>query len=181
MIGIVGLSSYLIVWYFVRYQAILENQLREWLGSRCSLWLAPYSISTSWSRMVASLQCLPWILNHLLDWLCIDLQWGLLLMTFIVLLQLINEKPQIIQEYESGKAIPNNQIIVKLERVLGVKLRGGSVKKWTSMYRYIHKLWNLVVVAFWSHQAPSCCVVSTLRTYWQILWILVGSGDHKWG
>lgn len=38
--------------------------------------------------------------------------------------QLINEKPQIIQEYESGKAIPNQQIISKLERALGVKLRG---------------------------------------------------------
>jgi putative transcription factor len=42
------------------------------------------------------------------------------------LAQQINEKPQIIQEYESGKAIPNNQIIAKLERVLGVKLRGGK-------------------------------------------------------
>lgn len=41
-----------------------------------------------------------------------------------LLLQLINEKPQIIQEYESGKAIPNQQIIGKLERTLGVKLRG---------------------------------------------------------
>lgn len=40
------------------------------------------------------------------------------------LAQLINEKPQVIQEYESGKAIPNQQIISKLERVLGVKLRG---------------------------------------------------------
>ncbi|KDP34783.1 hypothetical protein JCGZ_10563 [Jatropha curcas] len=40
------------------------------------------------------------------------------------LAQLINEKPQIIQEYESGKAIPNQQIISKLERALGVKLRG---------------------------------------------------------
>ncbi|CAD5166277.1 multiprotein-bridging factor 1a [Musa acuminata AAA Group] len=38
--------------------------------------------------------------------------------------QLINEKPQVIQEYESGKALPNQQIITKLERVLGVKLRG---------------------------------------------------------
>ncbi|KAF8409063.1 hypothetical protein HHK36_005135 [Tetracentron sinense] len=37
---------------------------------------------------------------------------------------LINEKPQIIQEYESGKAIPNQQIITKLERALSVKLRG---------------------------------------------------------
>lgn len=42
------------------------------------------------------------------------------------LAQQINEKPQIIQEYESGKAIPNQQVIVKLERVLGVKLRGGK-------------------------------------------------------
>jgi len=39
------------------------------------------------------------------------------------LAQLINEKPQIVQEYESGKAIPNQQIIAKLERILGVKLR----------------------------------------------------------
>ncbi|CAI9787709.1 unnamed protein product [Fraxinus pennsylvanica] len=40
------------------------------------------------------------------------------------LAQMINEKPQIIQEYESGKAIPNQQIISKLERALGAKLRG---------------------------------------------------------
>ncbi|KAK1405075.1 Multiprotein-bridging factor 1b [Heracleum sosnowskyi] len=40
------------------------------------------------------------------------------------LAQMINEKPQVIQEYESGKAIPNQQIITKLERALGAKLRG---------------------------------------------------------
>ncbi|VVB06192.1 unnamed protein product [Arabis nemorensis] len=40
------------------------------------------------------------------------------------LAQLINEKPQVIQEYESGKAIPNQQILAKLERALGAKLRG---------------------------------------------------------
>jgi putative transcription factor len=28
-------------------------------------------------------------------------------------MQAINEKPQIIQEYESGKAIPNPQVIYK--------------------------------------------------------------------
>ncbi|KAG6395576.1 hypothetical protein SASPL_141699 [Salvia splendens] len=38
------------------------------------------------------------------------------------LAQVINEKPQIIQEYESGKAIPNQQIISKLERALVVLL-----------------------------------------------------------
>ncbi|XP_057953089.1 multiprotein-bridging factor 1a [Malania oleifera] len=40
------------------------------------------------------------------------------------LAHMINEKPQVIQEYESGKAIPNQQVITKLERALGVKLRG---------------------------------------------------------
>ena len=34
----------------------------------------------------------------------------------------VNEKPQVIGEYETGKAIPNPQIISKLERKLGVKL-----------------------------------------------------------
>ncbi|CAG2115883.1 unnamed protein product [Medioppia subpectinata] len=36
----------------------------------------------------------------------------------------ICEKPQVVNEYESGKAIPNQQVINKLERALGVKLRG---------------------------------------------------------
>merc|ERR1712176_1300391 len=34
----------------------------------------------------------------------------------------INEKTQVIGEYENGKAIPNGQIIVKIERALGCKL-----------------------------------------------------------
>lgn len=41
-------------------------------------------------------------------------------------LQLINEKKQVIQEYESEKAVPNQQVINKLERALGAKLR----QKW---------------------------------------------------
>jgi putative transcription factor len=41
----------------------------------------------------------------------------------------INEKPQVVAEYESGKAIPNPQIILKLERKLGTKLpRPGKSK-----------------------------------------------------
>ena len=36
----------------------------------------------------------------------------------------INEKQQVINEYEAGKAIPNQQVLSKLERVLGVRLRG---------------------------------------------------------
>ena len=34
----------------------------------------------------------------------------------------VNEKPQVVGEYETGKAIPNPQIISKMERKLGVKL-----------------------------------------------------------
>ena len=41
----------------------------------------------------------------------------------------INEKPQVVGEYESGKAIPNPQIIGKIERKLGCKLpRPGKSK-----------------------------------------------------
>ena len=41
----------------------------------------------------------------------------------------INEKPQIINEYESGKAIPNDQIMGKIERAIGLKLRGKNKGK----------------------------------------------------
>lgn len=34
----------------------------------------------------------------------------------------INETARVVQDYESGKAVPNPQIISKLERALGVKL-----------------------------------------------------------
>ncbi|KAH9966487.1 ylMBF1 [Russula dissimulans] len=43
--------------------------------------------------------------------------------------QKINEKPSVLQDYEAGKAIPNAQILSKLERVLGVKLRGSDIGK----------------------------------------------------
>lgn len=39
------------------------------------------------------------------------------------LAQLINERASVIQEYESGKAIPNPQVLSKLSRCLGVTLR----------------------------------------------------------
>ena len=36
----------------------------------------------------------------------------------------ISEKPQDVTEYEQGKALPNQQILAKMERALGMKLRG---------------------------------------------------------
>ncbi|PSC68031.1 multi -bridging factor 1b [Micractinium conductrix] len=45
------------------------------------------------------------------------------------LAQMINEKPQLINEYESGKAIPNPQILSKMSRVLGVTLKKNPSKK----------------------------------------------------
>jgi len=45
------------------------------------------------------------------------------------LAQKINEKPSVLQDYESGKAIPNPQILSKLERILKVKLRGSDIGK----------------------------------------------------
>jgi len=43
------------------------------------------------------------------------------------LAQKVNEKPSVINDYESGKAIPNQQILAKMERALGVKLRGRDI------------------------------------------------------
>ena len=38
-----------------------------------------------------------------------------------------NIKPQILTEYEQGKAIPNNEILGKIERHIGIKLRGKDI------------------------------------------------------
>lgn len=54
--------------------------------------------------------------------------------TFLInylLLQQINEKPSVINEYESGKAIPNPQVLSKMSRALGVQLSAKIGKKKT--------------------------------------------------
>ncbi|GAB4828356.1 Multiprotein-bridging factor 1c [Ancistrocladus abbreviatus] len=38
--------------------------------------------------------------------------------------KLINERPQVVQEYENGKAVPSQAVLAKMEKVLGIKLRG---------------------------------------------------------
>lgn len=39
----------------------------------------------------------------------------------------INEKPSVVNDYEAGRVVPNQQILAKLERNLGVKLRGQNI------------------------------------------------------
>ncbi|KAJ3043447.1 multiprotein-bridging factor 1 [Rhizophlyctis rosea] len=39
----------------------------------------------------------------------------------------INEKPSVVNDYESGRAQPNQQVLGKMERALGVKLRGKDI------------------------------------------------------
>jgi len=43
------------------------------------------------------------------------------------LAQLVNEPVRTIQDYEAGRATPNPQLLGKLERALGVKLRGAAI------------------------------------------------------
>ncbi|XP_054275069.1 endothelial differentiation-related factor 1 homolog [Macrosteles quadrilineatus] len=40
-----------------------------------------------------------------------------------------NEKPQVINDYEAGRGIPNQAVIGKIERVLEIKLRGKDMGK----------------------------------------------------
>ena len=35
----------------------------------------------------------------------------------------IKEQPKVVQEYENGKVVPNQVVLAKMEKVLGVKFR----------------------------------------------------------
>jgi putative transcription factor len=48
-------------------------------------------------------------------------------MTQAQLAQKVNVKQNVINEYENGKAVPDNALLGKLERALGVKLRGKNI------------------------------------------------------
>jgi putative transcription factor len=39
----------------------------------------------------------------------------------------VNTQASVIQAYENGSATPDQQLLAKLERVLGIKLRGGDI------------------------------------------------------
>lgn len=42
---------------------------------------------------------------------------------------MINEKPTVVNDYEAGKAVPNQQVIQKLNRALGIQLVGNNKAK----------------------------------------------------
>lgn len=39
----------------------------------------------------------------------------------------VNEKQNVINDYEAGRAVPNQQLLGKMERALGIKLRGKEI------------------------------------------------------
>lgn len=39
----------------------------------------------------------------------------------------ICEKPQVVNDYEAGRGIPNNIVLGKIERAIGIKLRGKDI------------------------------------------------------
>ena len=45
------------------------------------------------------------------------------------LAQKLNVKSSVINEYENGKVVPNNQFLGKMERVLCIRLRGKNIGK----------------------------------------------------
>ena len=50
-------------------------------------------------------------------------------LTQVELAKKINEKHQVVHDYELGKGIPNQRVLTKMERVMGVKLREGFKKQ----------------------------------------------------
>ncbi|KAK3824494.1 MAG: hypothetical protein J3R72DRAFT_390685 [Linnemannia gamsii] len=40
---------------------------------------------------------------------------------------IVHEKPSVINDYEAGRATPNQQVLGKIERALGVRLRGKDI------------------------------------------------------
>lgn len=47
-------------------------------------------------------------------------KWAVITTTYVLMyLQKVNEKPQVINDYEAGRGIPNQVVIGKIERAIG--------------------------------------------------------------
>ena len=46
------------------------------------------------------------------------------------LANLLAVKPDVVVSYENGKAIPNQRILQRMERILGMKLNGKNIGEW---------------------------------------------------
>ena len=47
-------------------------------------------------------------------------EWALITTTYVLMyLQKVNEKPQVINDYEAGRGIPNQVVIGKIEKAIG--------------------------------------------------------------
>lgn len=86
-----------------------------------------FSSSSTLSIRMLLYYCLVFILNELLIEMLLFMRKSYKIFWLINVwshLQKINEKPQIITDYEAGRGIPNQQILGKIERAIGIKLRG---------------------------------------------------------
>lgn len=78
--------------------------------------------------------------------------------------QKINEKPQIIADYECGRAIPNNQVMGKIERAIGkcVTFNFSKTKCWILLFS---RLYDPHVFAF-DHEQDWSYVGRILANPW---------------
>ena len=74
--------------------------------------------------------------------------------SILIYFQRINEKPQVINDYEAGRAIPNNQILSKIERVIGNHIF--VAKPWQSrmiIYSTIPRSIHAGFLIHWKHNS----------------------------
>jgi len=55
----------------------------------------------------------------------------------------VNEKQSVLQDIESGRATANPQVLGKIERQLGVKLRGSYCSPWFGPPLRVHAVFTL--------------------------------------
>ncbi|XP_076793688.1 endothelial differentiation-related factor 1 isoform X1 [Arvicanthis niloticus] len=88
----------------------------------------------------------------------------------------INEKPQVIADYESGRAIPNNQVLGKIERAIVFWL------SWIYVDRLVLSSWRSVCLCLLCPGIKGVCHHVWLRFYFlyrDLLWLRLASDSHQ--